>query len=225
MRPKILLIGDDTVEVEKIQASLRRAGFLVVDAPPTRTGLRLAKSQRPALVILSLNGQSVSPVKFGQSLRRALGTTHLIVIPPEGAEVPPADYQTVLGRPATTRRILYHVRRAFRENRPPSLTLGNLTLDYENRCVWNGGDRKDLTPKLFKLLEFFMMRPEKVLSHREIMKAVWDTSYVGDLRTLYVHVSWLRRRLGVSPCGQHYVQSVRGIGYQFDPHLETESEQ
>lgn len=223
MRPKILLIGDDSVEVERIQTSLQRAGFLVVVAPPTRTGLRLAKTQRPALAVLSLNGTGVSLAKFGHSLRRTLGTTRLILIPPEGAEVPDAEYQTVLERPASTRRILYYVRRTFREHKPASLTLGDLTLDYENRCVWNGGERNDLTPMQFKLLEFFMMRPGQDLSKREIMQSVWETSYVGDVQTLYVHICWLRKKLRTSSSECHCIQTVRGIGYKFEPPLESEA--
>jgi len=222
MRPKILLIGDDSVEVEKIQTSLQRAGFLVAVAPPTRTGLRLAKTQRPALAVLSLNGTSVNLAKFGQSLRRALETRPLILIPPEDAEVLEAENQTVLERPASTRRILYHVRRTFKEHKPASLTLGDLTLDYENRCVWNGGERSDLTPMQFKLLEFFMMRPGQALSKREIMQAVWETSYVGDVQTLYVHVCWLRNKLRTSSSKGRYIQTVRGIGYTFDPSQDCE---
>jgi DNA-binding response OmpR family regulator len=222
MRPKILLIGDDSVEVEKVQASLRRAQFLVVTAAPTRTGLRLAKTQRPALVVLCLNGNKVSPVKFAQSLRRALGTTRIIFLPPEGEEIPAAENQTVLERPATTRRILYHVRKAFRDA-PPALTLGDLTLDYENRCVWNGGERGDLTPMQFKLLEFFMMRPGRDLSKKEILQVVWETPHIGYAQSLYVHVCWLRAKLRNIGCKRQYIKTVRGIGYRFGPFLDSDA--
>ena len=222
MRPKILLIGDDSVEVEKVQVSLRRAQFLVVTAAPTRTGLRLAKTQRPALVVLCLNGKKVSPVKFGQSLRRALGATQIIVVPPEEEAIPAAENQTVLKRPATTRRILYHVRKAFRDA-PPALTLGDLTLDYENRCVWNGGERGDLTPMQFKLLELFMMRPGRDLSKKEILEAVWETPHEGYVQSLYVHACWLRAKLRSIGCKPQCIQTVRGIGYRFDPPLDSEA--
>lgn len=174
-------------------------------------------------MVLCLSGKKVSPVKFGQSLRRALGTTPIIFVPPEGEEIPAAENQTVLERPATTRRILYYVRKAFRDA-PPALTLGDLTLDYENRCVWNGGERSDLTPMQFKLLELFMRRPGQDLSKKEILQVVWETPHVGYVQSLYVHVCWLRAKLRKTGSERQYIQTVRGIGYRFEPFLDSAPE-
>jgi len=214
---KILLVDDDLLEAEKLQASLQRAGFVVQVASPSRKAIRLARTQKPALIVLGLNGHGNSHPHFDQSMRRAAGSAHVILIPPEGADIPPAENQKVLTRPITTRKVMYHVRRALKTNDPATLKLGDLVLDYENQCVWMGESKHVLTPKAFKLLEFFMARPGQVLSKREIMGAVWETSYMGDIRTLYVHVRWLRKKLEPVPCKPTYIRTVRGIGYVFDP--------
>ncbi len=215
METKILLIDDDLLEAEKIQASLQRAGFQVQMAPPSRKTLRLAKGQGYALVILSLNGNSATPQLFGHSLRRAIGAVPLVFVPPEGVQVPAAENERVLERPATTRRILYHVRRLLSQQKPGAIRMGDLTLDYENQCVWKGDEKCPLTPKEFRLLEFFMTRPREVLSKKQILEAVWDTTYMGYIRTIYVHVRWLRKKLEADPCDPKYIRTVRGIGYVF----------
>ncbi|MGB9592504.1 MAG: response regulator transcription factor [Anaerolineae bacterium] len=215
MENKILLIDDDLLEAEKIQASLQRAGFQVQMAPPSRKALRMAQDQGYALVILSLNGHSASPQTFSNSLRRAIGFTPLVFVPPVGVHVPEAENQRVLNRPATTRRILYYVRRLLSAQKPRPLQVGDLTLDYENQCVWKGEEKHLLTPKEFRLLEFFMSRPREVLSKKQILEAVWDTTYMGYIRTIYVHVRWLRKKLEADPCRPEYIRTVRGVGYVF----------
>lgn len=215
MEIKILLIDDDLLEAERLQASLQRAGFQVQMAPPSRKTLRLAKSQGFALVILSLNGHGTSPQSFGHSLRRAIGTTPLVFVPPEGTQLPAAENERVLERPATTRRILYHVRRLLSQQKPSPIQVGNLILDYENQCVWKGEEQHPLTPKEFRLLEFFMTQPREVLSKKQILEAVWDTTYMGYIRTIYVHVHWLRKKLEADPDHPEYIRTVRGMGYVF----------
>ncbi len=215
METKILLIDDDLLEAEKIQASLQRAGFQVQMAPPSQKTLRMARGQGYALVILSLNGHSTSPQSFSHSLRRAIGSTPLVFVPPAGVQMSAAENERVLERPATTRRIMYHVRRLLSAQKPRPIHMGDLTLDYENQCVWKGEEKHLLTPKEFRLLEFFMTRPREVLSKKQILEAVWDTTYMGYIRTIYVHIRWLRKKLEADPCRPEYIRTVRGIGYVF----------
>jgi len=216
METRILLIDDDLLEAEKLQASLQRAGFAVLVAPPSRKALRLVKNQKPVLVILGLSGHNGEHLQFNQSLRRAVGQTPVILIPPEQASVPPADNQRVLQRPVTTRKVMHQVRRLLENDKPHSIKRGDMTLDYENQCVWRGGEKCALTPKAFKLMEMFITHPGQLLDHKEIMRLVWETGYMGDIRTLYVHVRWLRRKLEPDPGHPKYIHTVRGIGYLFD---------
>ena len=99
------------------------------------------------------------------------------------------------------------------------LTAGGLRLNLETRQVQNErGEVVHLTPKEAQLLAVFMQYPGLTLSRRFLMREVWETSYVGDTRTLEVHVSWLRRKIGAAR-----IKTVRGEGYQFVAESSTET--
>jgi len=99
------------------------------------------------------------------------------------------------------------------------LTAGSLRLNLETRQVQNErGEIARLTPKEARLLGILMQYPGLTLSRRFLMREVWETSYVGDTRTLEVHVSWLRRKIGAA-----HIKTIRGEGYQFVAGFSTET--
>jgi len=89
-----------------------------------------------------------------------------------------------------------------------------LTLDPRRRLLTIGDKQHALTHKECRLLQLFLEHPQEVLSRRFLMKAVWDTEYLGDTRTLTVHVCWLREKLGDHP--PRRLITVRGVGYCFN---------
>ncbi len=95
------------------------------------------------------------------------------------------------------------------------LRVEGLTLDLEKNQVTKGGEVRKLTPKQCRLLEVFMNNPRKVLSRKFLMREVWETDYMGDTRTLDVHIRWLREKIEDDPSHPLYLQTVRGIGYRF----------
>ncbi|MFZ5915741.1 MAG: winged helix-turn-helix domain-containing protein [Chloroflexota bacterium] len=98
---------------------------------------------------------------------------------------------------------------------PQVLTVDDLNLDLKTRELKNGHGLIRLTPKECQLLATFMRYPNQVLSHRFLMKEVWETDYLGDMRTLQVHVSWLRRKIEADPRRPARLRTVRGVGYRF----------
>lgn len=102
---------------------------------------------------------------------------------------------------------------------PQVLTVDDLRLDLKNRELQNGHGTIRLTPKECRLLATFMRYPNKVLSHKFIMREVWETDYIGDMRTLQVHVSWLRRKIEENPRRPIRLRTVRGVGYRFSAQL------
>ncbi|MFQ5856334.1 MAG: winged helix-turn-helix domain-containing protein [Anaerolineae bacterium] len=109
--------------------------------------------------------------------------------------------------------------KAGTENR---LKCADLVLDLATRHVTKGdGHPKRLTPKECRLLETFMRNRGDVLTRKFLMYEVWDTDYDGDTRTLEVHVSWLRAKIEDDPCNPHYLHTVRGTGYWFEPSQRT----
>jgi DNA-binding response OmpR family regulator len=96
------------------------------------------------------------------------------------------------------------------------LRRGELALDLQTRYLTKGENRYRLTPKEFLLLKLFMSKPGLVLSHKVILKEVWNTEYEGDIRTLHVHVSWLRKKIEDTPGKPVRLRTVRGVGYRFE---------
>jgi len=96
------------------------------------------------------------------------------------------------------------------------ICAGELVLDKRRREVWREGDKRvHLTRRESRLLEVFMTHPGEVLSHEILMRQVWNTDYVGDIRIIYAYIHWLRRKMdGV---GGGAIHTVRGVGYRLVP--------
>lgn len=103
-----------------------------------------------------------------------------------------------------------------RKKRAQVLTVDDLRLNLGTRELQNGHGVVRLTPKECQLLATFMRHQSQVLSHKFLMKEVWETDYVGDTRTLQVHVCWLRRKIEENPRRPSRLRTVRGVGYRFD---------
>lgn len=96
------------------------------------------------------------------------------------------------------------------------LQAGDLTLDLDRRCVIKNGVEKHLTFKECALLKLFMNNGGEVLTRKRLMMEVWDTDYLGDTRTLDVHIRWLREKIEDSPSEPSFLRNVRGVGYRFE---------
>ncbi len=96
------------------------------------------------------------------------------------------------------------------------LKAGGLTLDLEGRCVIRQGVSQHLTFKECALLEILIRNSGDVLTRKQLMKEVWDTEYLGDTRTLDVHVCMLRRKIEDKPGEPVLIRTVRGVGYRFE---------
>jgi DNA-binding response OmpR family regulator len=96
------------------------------------------------------------------------------------------------------------------------LQAGNLALDLDRRCVIKDGEAKHLTFKECALLKMFIRNDGRVLTRKRLMKEVWHTDYLGDTRTLDVHVRWLREKIEDSPSDPLLLRTVRGVGYRFE---------
>jgi DNA-binding response OmpR family regulator len=96
------------------------------------------------------------------------------------------------------------------------LIAGDLILDLAERCVVKDGIPTHLTFKECALLEMLMINNGEVLTRKQLMKHVWDTDYLGDTRTLDVHIRWLRKKIEDEPSQPILIRTVRGVGYRFE---------
>jgi len=97
-----------------------------------------------------------------------------------------------------------------------NLVMGDLSLNVTEGCLTRGRKRIHMTPRMCALLQVFMAGRGKVLTRRFLMEKVWETSYMGDTRTLDVHIHMLRKALGDGSRKPVYLHTVRGVGYRFD---------
>ena len=98
----------------------------------------------------------------------------------------------------------------------------DLIVDTQQRNVLHNGKKLSLTPKEFKLLKLFIDNKNQILSRKTIMQEVWETDYMGDTRTLDVHIRWIREKTEENPSRPQRLITIRGVGYRFEVSTETE---
>jgi two-component system phosphate regulon response regulator PhoB len=99
-------------------------------------------------------------------------------------------------------------------NNKKTLKVDGVTLDIDRNRVSGPNGTYHLTPLESRLLQFFMRHPDQIISLSHLMREVWETEYLGDLRTLYVHIAWLRQKLELDPSSPRRLITHRGMGYQ-----------
>ena len=119
----------------------------------------------------------------------------------------------VVTDPISTRSVLQCMPSAKQKRSTQTLIVSPLKLDIVTRRLWIGEAEHTLTPKQCLLLEMFMRRPNETITRRELMEQVWQTDYLGDTRTLDVHIRWLREKIEKTPGTPRMLVTVRGSGY------------
>lgn len=224
---RILLIEDDTLISEPVVEALRSNGYEVLYAADGKHGLQLALEQDPQLVLLDIMLPQMDGWEVCKAVR-AKSTVPILMITALndevdrilGLELGADDY---LAKPFSTRELLARVRATLRrvafehqqEAVPRELLIGDVRLDVEARRAFKGKRELQLRYKEFELLSLLMSRAGDAVSRSELFDEVWGTEWLGDTRTLDVHIRWLREKLEDDPSKPHYVQTVRGVGYRF----------
>lgn len=153
------------------------------------------------------------------AIQRLLPRTPCILLVDEQAEVTDEHHRltcgNVLQMPFTSRRVVNRVVKLLSARQQYVLRVGDLGLNLRTRCVHKGDQVKHMTPKQAQLLQVFMEHAGETLKRKFLMETVWNTDYMGDTRTLDVHVRWIREKIEDDPSHPRYLRTVRGIGYRF----------
>jgi DNA-binding response OmpR family regulator len=221
----ILIVEDDATVRETLALNLRAEGYEVDQAEDGEVGLRLARERKPDLVVLDvmlpqLDGLTVCRILRRESdvpiiLLTARGTETDKII---GLETGADDY---IVKPFSLGEFLARVRAALRRGRSTHAPLvelesGELRLDLVGRRAYRGAAELRLTAREFDLLATFIRNTGAVLTRELLLAQVWGENFVGDTRTVDVHVRWLRQKIEVEASMPKHIVTVRGVGYRFE---------
>jgi len=222
---RILLIEDEESISEPLAAALKREGFDPVVAGTVAAGTEAFRTRPPDLVLLDL----MLPDGDGRELLRqfrSASRTPVIVLTARGEELDKvvglelgADDYVV--KPFGAAELIARIRAVLRRTSSPAptaataLEVGDVTMNLDTRSVAKAGAPLDLTLKEFELLRMLLEQAGRVVSRTELMDEVWDPNWYGSTKTLDVHVSSLRKKLGDDPVTPRYIHTVRGVGFRF----------
>jgi len=229
MRRRLLIVEDDPTLRQALTFNLTREGYEVTSAADGEAALEAARSDRLDLVLLDVMLPGMSGVEVLRVLRREGIATPVIILSAKGDEIDRVvglkvgadDYVAKpFSRPELLARIEAVLRRQRREADEPELreelSFGAVHIDVARREVTVDGEPIHLTTKEFDLLAHMAGSPGRIFTRDQLLARIWGYDYVGDGRTVDVHVSWLRGKLrGLG--GHDHFRTVRGVGYAFSP--------
>ncbi|MFI7614023.1 response regulator transcription factor [Nonomuraea terrae] len=215
----ILLIEDDVAIRTALSRGLRELGHAVSSSPTAMDGLRLAVRDRPDLVVLDLGLPDLDGAELLRMLRAVSRVPVIVATARDGdAEMVPvldAGADDYVVKPFSAAQLDARVRAVLRragEAAPEPLAVGALRVDPRARTATLDGAALDLTPREFDVLHYLAARPGEVVTKRELLTEVWQLPYGGADKTVDVHLSWLRRKLGETAARPRYLHTVRGVG-------------
>jgi len=224
---KILLVEDDGVLCDTLRYNLERQGYEVLSTCNGASGLDLARQGRPDLIILDIMLPDLDGLSICRILRNESNVPIMMLTARKdeidrvaGFEMGADDYVV---KPFHLGELLARVRVILRRGRPPFeqmqrevLTTDDLRIDTGSRRAFRGECELTLSQKEFDLLVTLMRNQGLALSRDLLIERVWGWDFVGDPRTVDVHIRWLREKIEADPSRPAYIQTVRGIGYRFD---------
>jgi len=224
----ILVVEDEFVIRDTMALTLKEEGYEVLVAEDGQIALNLAKRvQNLDLIVMDVMLPAINGLDLCRVLRHEGHRVPVLMVSDRGNEsdrivgfeVGADDY---LCKPFGMRELVARCRALLRRSRQPSpgtedsqtFQFGEITM-YPQECrVMVRGSEVNLSPKEFRILELFMGRPRRVWSREQLLEKIWGADFIGDSKTVDVHIRWLREKLEDDPSNPKYLVTVRGFGYR-----------
>ncbi len=225
---RVLVVEDEESFSDALSYMLRKEGFEVSVAATGPSALTQFDRTGADIVLLDLMLPEMSGTEVCRHLRQRSHVPIIMVTARDseidkvvGLEIGADDYVT---KPFSPRELVARIRAVLRrqagdtaETSTPTLAAGPVRMDVERHVVTVDGSSVQLPLKEFELLELLLRNAGRVLTRGQLIDRVWGADYVGDTKTLDVHVKRLRSKLEPEPSAPRYIVTVRGLGYKFEP--------
>lgn len=219
-KPARILCLEPTIDSPfSLRDDLTKRGFVVSVASSERIALERIKLDAIQVVVANALDMAHRGEEICRLLRLRGMDLPVLLLLREGVTAPPEiQADVVLTKPFTIRKVVNRINKLLDEPRTHILQVGDVQLNCRTRIVQRGiAPPEKLTPKQARLLETLMSHSGQVLTRSFLMKRVWQTDYLGDTRTLDVHIRWVREKIEPDPSCPSYILTRRGVGYQFAP--------
>ena len=223
----ILIVDDEEPIQELLRFNLEKEGYKVYAAKDGSEALQRLEKEKPDLVVLDVMLPGMDGLEVCRQLRQnpRFRDLPVIMLTAKGEEIDKVlglelgadDYMT---KPFSPRELVARIRARLRrtktsEQENTEIARRDLVMDLTRFEVTVRGGETELTPKEFELLRVLATHPGKVYSRDELLERIWGYEYVGDTRTVDVHVRHLRQKIELDPSNPEYIETLRGIGYRF----------
>ena len=221
---KILVVDDEPILVKGIKFNLEHEGYQVDAGYDGEQAVEMAREGSYDLILLDLMMPKIDGLQACMRIRefsnvpiimltaRSEDTDKII-----GFEYGADDYITkpfnILELKARVRALLRRAGATEKKQDSSMLTMGHIRLDAGERSAWKGDKHVELTAKEFDLMELLMRNPGRVYSRENLLNVVWGYEYIGDFRTVDVHIRRLREKLELDPANPEYIRTKWGVGY------------
>ena len=227
-KDKILIIDDEEHIVELIRYNLENAGYDAIEAYNGTDGIKLAKQEKPLLILLDVMLPVMDGLDVCRNLRKDESTKAIPIIMLTakseeidkilGLELGADDYIT---KPFSVRELLARIKAVLRRTGQDSddastVTFSDVMIDYDKHLVTKNNVKVDLTLKEYELLDILIRNRGRVLKRDLLLDKIWGYEYVGETRTVDVHIRHLRQKLEDDDKNPIFIETVRGIGYRFN---------
>ena len=223
--PRILVVDDERLLVKGIKFNLENEGYQVETGSDGGEAVEKARTGRFDLIILDLMMPVLDGLQACMKIREFSNVPIIMLTARSedadkiiGFECGADDYITkpfnILEVKARIRALLRRANTAAQQQKDQNrLTQGAITIDVDERAAWRDGEPVELTAKEFDLIELLLRNPGRVYSRENLLNQVWGYEYIGELRTVDVHIRRLREKLEPDPANPQHILTKWGVGY------------